>query len=46
MLIFPNFNDNFELADDLHVAVALPTLTMVEARAARDNPDIRAALET
>ena len=44
VLIFPDFNDNFELAEDLHASVALPTLTEVQQRAARDNPDLRAAL--
>jgi outer membrane protein len=44
ILIFPNFNDNFEVADDLHAAVPLPTLAEVQQRAARDNPDVRAAL--
>lgn len=45
VLIFPNFNDNFELADDLHAAVPLPTLEEVQQRAAQENPDVRAALE-
>jgi outer membrane protein TolC len=46
VLVFPDFNDHFELADDLHAAVPLPTLAEVQQRAAQDNPDIRAALET
>jgi outer membrane protein TolC len=46
VLIFPNFNDTYELADDLHAPVTLGTADETEARAARDNPDIRAALET
>jgi len=46
VLIFPNFNDNFDLADDLHASVPLPTLAEVQQRAARDNPDLRAALAT
>lgn len=45
VLIFPDFNDNFEVAEDLHQAVPLPTLAEVQQRAARDNPDVRAALE-
>jgi outer membrane protein TolC len=45
VLIFPNFNDNFEVTEDLHAAVPLPTLPEVQERAARDNPDVRAALE-
>lgn len=45
VLVFPDFNDNFELAEDLHATVALPMLQEVLGSAARDNPDIRAALE-
>jgi len=45
VLIFRDFNDNFEVAEDLHAAVPLPTLPEVQERAARDNPDVRAALE-
>ena len=44
MLVFPYFNDNFELAEDLHASVPLPTLAEVQQRAARDNPDLRATL--
>src|SRR6266699_2488930 len=44
VLIFPDFNDNYEVAEDLHASVPLPTLAEVEQRAARDNPDLRAAL--
>ncbi len=44
VLIFPDFNDNFELAEDLHASGPLPTLPEVQQRAARDNPDLRAAL--
>jgi outer membrane protein TolC len=46
VLIFPDFNDNFELAEDLHAALPLPAFPEIQARAARENPDIRAALET
>jgi outer membrane protein TolC len=46
VLLFPDFNDNFEVADDLHAAVPLPTLAEVQQRAARDNPDLKAALAT
>jgi outer membrane protein TolC len=45
VLIFQDFNDNYEVADDLHASVPLPTLGEVQQQAARDNPDIRAALE-
>jgi outer membrane protein TolC len=44
VLIFPDFNDNYEVADDLHSAVPLPTLSEVQQQAARDNPDVGAAL--
>ena len=44
VLLFPDFNDNFELADDLHASVALPLRGEFEAQAAHENPDIRAAL--
>jgi outer membrane protein TolC len=44
VLIFSDFNDNFELSDDLHASVALPARAEFEAQAARENPDIRAAL--
>jgi outer membrane protein TolC len=44
VLLFPNFTDNFALADDLHSAVPLPTMAEVQQRASRDNPDVRAAL--
>jgi outer membrane protein TolC len=46
VLIFPDFNDNFELAEDLHASVPLPTLAEVQQLAARDNPELRAALAT
>lgn len=45
VLIFPDFNENYEVADDLHSAVPLPTLGEVQEQAARENPDVRAALE-
>jgi outer membrane protein TolC len=46
ILVFPDFNDNFMLVDDLHAPVALPARDEFEVQAARDNPDIRAALLT
>ena len=45
VLIFPDFNDNFEVAEDLHTPAPLPTLGEVQQQAARENPDVRAALE-
>jgi outer membrane protein TolC len=46
VLVFPDFNEIFELAEDLHASVPLPALAEVQQRAARDNPDLRAALAT
>jgi outer membrane protein len=43
VLLFPDFNDNFELADDLHANIPLPPRNEFEAQAAHDNPEIRAA---
>jgi outer membrane protein len=44
VLVFPDFTENFVLTDDLRAAVALPPLAEVQQQAARDNPDLRAAL--
>ena len=46
VLIFPSLDESYEVADDLHAPVTLGSSEEIEARAARDNPDIRAALET
>ena len=46
VLIFPDFNDDYEVADDLHAPAPLPTIAEVQQQAARDNPDVRAALAT
>ncbi|MDP9146576.1 MAG: TolC family protein, partial [Acidobacteriota bacterium] len=44
VLIFPNFNQNFEVADDLHAPVPMPSFEEIQQRAGHDNPDVRAAL--
>ena len=44
VLIFPDFNDKFEVQDDLHVTIPIPTLDEVQQQAASDNPDVEAAL--
>jgi outer membrane protein TolC len=46
VLLFPDFRDNFKVVDDLHATVPLPARDEFEVQAARDNPDIRAALST
>src|SRR5215831_5508704 len=45
VMIFPDFNENYEVTNDLHAAVPLPTLGEVQQQAAKENPDVRAALE-
>jgi len=44
VLLFPDFSDRFELADELHASVPLPTLGEVQQQASNENPDVRAAL--
>jgi outer membrane protein TolC len=46
VLLSPDLDQNFQVVDDLHLASALPPLADVEAMARRDNPDIRAAMES
>jgi outer membrane protein TolC len=46
VLIFQDFNDNFQLVEDLHASVPLPALPEFQTRAAQKNPEIRAALES
>ena len=45
VLIFADFEDNYEVIDDLHSPIPLPTFGEIQQQAARDNPDVRAALE-
>jgi outer membrane protein TolC len=44
VILFPDFNDNYEVSDDLHASVALPPQAEFEAQAAQQNPEIRVAL--
>jgi outer membrane protein TolC len=44
VLIFPDFNENYEISDDLHASVPLPTIEEVQLQGAKDNPELRAAL--
>ena len=46
VLLFPNFDQNFDIVDDLHLAPTLPSFSEVRALATRENPDLRAALES
>lgn len=44
VLVFPDFRDNFTLADDLHADVPLPLREEFESQTAHENPEIRAAM--
>jgi len=44
VLLFPDFNQNFTLVDDLQTAEPLPGFAEVEAAGKRNNPDLRVAL--
>ncbi|HXY03539.1 MAG TPA: TolC family protein [Terriglobales bacterium] len=44
VLVFPDFNQNFSVVDDLQIPEPLPTFAEVQTAAANNNPDLRAAL--
>lgn len=44
VLLFPDFNENFTVVDDLQMPQALPEFAEAQAMAARKNPDVRAAV--
>jgi outer membrane protein TolC len=46
VLVFTDFNQNFSVVDDLQTPEPLPSLPEVQAAAARQNPELRAALGT
>jgi outer membrane protein TolC len=45
VLISPDFNQGFEVVDDLHLASALPAFTEIQSLAGRQNPDLQVAME-
>jgi outer membrane protein TolC len=45
VLLFPTFNENFTVVDDLRAAPALPPFSEVRALAEQGNPDLRSASE-
>jgi outer membrane protein TolC len=45
VILFPDFNENFTVVDDLDSSPALPPFAEVQAMAEKENPDMRAALE-
>jgi outer membrane protein TolC len=44
VLLFPTFNENFSVVDDLDSAQALPPFSDVQTMAEKENPDLRAAI--
>ncbi len=44
VLVFTDFNENFAVVDDLQTPEPLPSLPEVQAAAARQNPELRAAM--
>jgi outer membrane protein TolC len=44
VLIFPDFNEHFSVVDDLQTPEPLPAMVEVQTAAARQNPELRAAL--
>ena len=44
VLLFPDFNQNFTVVDDMQTPEPLPTLAEVEVAGKKNNPDLRAAL--
>ena len=46
VLLFRDFDQNFQIVDDLNLAPALPPLTDAQSMAAKQNPDLRVAMST
>src|ERR1700674_1730449 len=46
VLLFPNFDENFSVVDDLRLPDPLPSFIEVQAAATKNNPTIRVALAT
>jgi outer membrane protein TolC len=46
VILFPDFEENFTVADDLGLAPALPSLQEVHTMATKSNPDLAAATAT
>jgi outer membrane protein TolC len=45
VLLFSDFDENFQVVDDLQLTPTLPPFTDIQAMAMRENPDVRAAME-
>ncbi len=46
VLLFPTLTENFTVVDDLDASAALPSFEEVQRMSEKDNPDMRAAIET
>jgi outer membrane protein len=46
VMLFPTFNENFTVVDDLDTTQALPGFSDIQAMAEKENPDMRVAIET
>ncbi len=46
VLLFPDFNENFSVVDDLDSTPPLPPFPEIKEMAEKENPDLRVALET
>jgi outer membrane protein TolC len=44
VLVFPDFNENFSVVDELQMPEPMPTFAEAQAAAANKNPELRAAL--
>ena len=44
VLLFPDFNENFSIVDDMGQPAPIPTFAEVQAAGTRNNPDLRAAI--
>ena len=44
VLLFPDFNENYNIVDDLQMPVPLPQYAEVQSLAAQKNPELRAAV--
>jgi len=44
VLLFPDFNENYNVVDDLQMPVPLPQYSEVQTMAAQKNPELRAAV--
>lgn len=44
VLLFPDFNQNFTVVDDLRLSPPLPSLAEIQQLARQNNPDLRSAL--